>query len=376
MHINRYTILIALIPFLVDSHLLPSWVSYLIVIALALMTIRNYEPFQHNGLVCGYILVIVTSVFRLQQYSVDMVKDVGLMAIGILPFLAQNNLKVEARGLNLLLMAGFMLLMGEHFLSFTLSIKTFISSNFELEFGAYTYTLGLFALYWMVRDYKRWALLNLVLMFFGGKRIAMVAGIICILIAFYYRYKEKEVNLVWKLFISACCVLYLYITWRFASGQYNDIILEYTEKSADAFALGRQQLFSAVYEITPDPNLWGVGPGNTCDYLQETVGLKRMHNDILKVYSENGIFISIGFLWFLLRRLNYKQLPLLIFILFIFCTTNTLIYVYMIFMYVLFLDADQYIYIGKMSGETNMYIRMMQDKEKIRLRKHAKVGYK
>ena len=265
MHINRYTILIALIPFLVDSHLLPSWASYLIVIALALMTIRNYEPFQHNGLVCGYILVIVTSVFRLQQYSVDMVKDVGLMAIGILPFLAKNNLRVEARGLNLLLMAGFMLLMGEHFLSFTLSIKTFISSNFELEFGAYTYTLGLFALYWMVRDYKRWALLNLVLMFFGGKRIAMVAGIICILIAFYYRSKDKEVTLLWKLFISACCVLYLYITWRFASGAYNDIILEYTEKSADAFALGRQQLFSAVYEITPDPNLWGVGPGNTCE---------------------------------------------------------------------------------------------------------------
>ena len=94
-----------------------------------------------------------------------------------------------------------------------------------------------------------------------------------------------------------------------------------------------------------------------------------MHNDILKVYSENGFFIFLGFLWFMLRRLNYKQLPLLIFILFVFCTTNTFIYVYMIFMYVLFLEADQYIYIGEMSGETNMYIRMLQDKEKVKLRR-------
>ena len=376
MHINRYTILIALIPFLVDSHLVPSWASYLVVIALALMTIRNYEPFQHNGLVCGYILVIVTSVFRLQQYSFDMVKDVGLMAIGILPFLAKNNLRVEARGLNLLFMAGFMFLVGTRFLSFNLSIRTFIVSHFGIEMGAYTYTLGLFAVYWMVRDYKRWALLNLVLMFLGGKRIAMAAGIICMLIAFYYRYKEGEVRKLWKLLIAAGCVLYLYISWRFARGAYNDIILEYTEKSADAFALGRQQLFRAVYNIMPDPNLWGVGPGNTCDYLQNTVGLKRMHNDILKVYSENGIFISIGFLLFLLRKLNYKKLPLLIFIMFVYCTTNTFIYVYMIFMYVLFLEADQYIYIGEMSGETNMYIRMMQDKEKIRLRKHANVDSK
>ena len=41
----------------------------------------------------------------------------------------------------------------------------------------------------------------------------------------------------------------------------------------------------------------------------------------------------------------------------------------MIFMYVLFLEADQYIYIGEMSGETNMYIRMLQDKEKVKLRR-------
>lgn len=371
MAINIYTLLIALIPFLVDSHLLPSMSSYIPVLLIALLANQKFGIKKNDGFVQAMFLLVVTGMMRLTQYSVPLIKDIGLMGIGIVPFVFNSAFKVEARTLNRWFLYGYLFTVGANIFNFSFSISNFINSSFGLELGAYTYTLGLFAIYWAQKGKFSWTAINCLFVIVGGKRIAMATILICIIVAFLLRKKKGEAGIVWKLSLFSLVVFYLYLTFNFASHVYDEFILKYTDKSADAFTLGRQQLYSGIIRMIPNPNYWGIGPGNTVEPLNESVGLPRMHNDFLKIYAENGLFVFCAFFFFLLRKIKYKQIPTLLFIFAVFTSTNTLIYVYMLFMYCLFLNPDKYLYDERKdvderdsSARLNRELKQIKDNER------------
>lgn len=347
MKINKYTILIALIPFLVDFPGIPAWSTYPVVILFATLTIKRAEIDYNNVFAVAMLLLVVTGLFRIEQYNINLFKDLGLMAIGISPFVLKNEFKVEARSLNVLILIGFVISIYRSIFNFTFSLHNFINSTFGIERGASTYVLGLFSIYWMMNKNLKWSIINFCFMFLGGKRIAMASIGICLLAAVYFRSKEDEAKLLWKIVLAFGVLAWLKLSDLYVKGEFNKQILEYTEKSADAFFMGRQHLWTAAYSIMPDPNYWGVGPGGTIDICKSLVGIPRIHNDFLKIYIENGLIIGVAWLYILLRKLKARQIPTLLFIFALFTTSNTMIYVYMLFMFCMFLYPDKYFYIAK-----------------------------
>ena len=365
MRINIFTILIALIPFLVDVRGVPSMASYPIVVLIALFSLTKFKLNKENSFAMAVLLLVCTSLFRWNQFTPRFFKDIGLMAIGISPFIFKNHFRVEAKSLNILIIIGFLFAVSSDLIYFKFSINNFINSTFGIEKGASTYTLGLFSIFWMKNKKWKWALTNVFIMFLGGKRIAMVGIIFCLVLSFYLWNKKGKAYFLWKIGLFAIVIWYMKFSYDFAHGTFNDIIFKYTGKSADAFAMGRQQLFSAAFEFISFPNLWGEGPGNLYTYLGNLFGIPHVHNDFLKIYADNGLIIGLVWLWTWLRKIRYEQIATIFFIFALFCTTNCLIYVYMLFMFCFFLESDKYMYIGKILLPENMHMKRVKDDMKI-----------
>lgn len=340
---KNITILVFLVPFLVSLPFTPSWTSYPVVILIALLCKTRISLKEQNGLVMAITLILVTSIFRQSQYSVNMLKDLGLMAIGIMPFLFKSQFTINASHLNWMLIGGFFVSAGANLAGFRMDTEAFIESTFGIELGALCYTFSLLAIFWLQKGGKTWFLINCILAILCGKRIAFVSIMACALIHLFFRKKNGEVPIWVKILIMGFAVAYLFFTYYFTYGYFDDIIFETTGKSADAFTMGRQQLYHIAFSMIELPNIWGIGPGNTVETIKTLFGVGgRMHNDYLKIFTENGLILYFGFFIVLLRKMEYKQLPTLCFILAIFLTTNTLIYVYMLFLYGVFLDSDKY----------------------------------
>ena len=362
MKINRFTILIALIPFLVDVRGVPAWASYPVVILIAFLCLMGPELNKRNSFAMAVLMLILTALFRWEQFSPRLFKDIGLMAMGVSPFIFKNHFRVEAKSLNLLMIIGFYITISSDIVNYKLSVENFINSTFGIERGAFTYSLGLFSLYWMKHGNLKWAAINFFLMLLGGKRVAMVGAAVCILLSFLLWKKKGETPVLVKIGLAAAAILYLKFSYDFATGVYDDIILAYTEKSADAFAMGRQQLYSKAFEFITFPNIWGEGPGNLYTFLEMKLNMGPVHNDFLKIYVDDGVILGLVWLWIWLSKLKYDQLPTVVFMFALFCTTNTLIYVYMLFMFCLFLDSEKYIYIGEILVPENMHMKKVREK--------------
>ena len=374
MKVNKYLILLALIPFLVDFRMTPSWSCYPLVILIGIMGRTKLGVKNMEGLIQALFLIVVTGIFRYEQYSIPLVKDLGLIAIGIMPFLFNVSFKVNIRHFNVLLIIGFLLAVWSSLFNFQLSWDNFINSAFGVERGAFTYTFGLAALYWCRRKEYRWTAINVFFMLIGGKRIAMVAIVICVVVDYYLHRKKGNAPIWVKFSIFGGVVLFLYITFQYTHHVYDIFILSHTGKSADAFMMGRQQLYEVIVSMIPKPNYWGVGPGNTLDTLREALGQPRMHNDFLKIYAENGVILFCLFFYLVLRKLKWEQVPTLLFIFALYTTTNTMIYIYMIFMYGLFLRPEDYFYNVK---EWRKIVRRTQlEKELLKIEENERHYYR
>lgn len=365
---KNITTSVFLVPFLVSLPLTPSWTSYPIVLLIALLCRTRISLKEQNGLVIAIMLLLVTSIFRPSQYSVNMAKDLGLMIIGIMPFLFKSQFEINASRLNWLLIGGFFISAGANIAGYRMDTDAFIESTFGIELGALCYTFSLLALYWLKKGGRIWFIINCLLAILCGKRIAFASIVVCALIHIIFRKKEGEVPIWLKILIMGVTIIVLLFTYFFTYGYLDDVIFDTTGKSADAFTMGRQQLYSIAFSMIELPNLWGIGPGNTVETIKNLYGVGgRMHNDFLKIFTENGIILYLVFFYILIRKLKYKQLPTLCLIMSLFLTTNTLIYVYMLFLYVIFLDSDKYII---SSNSRNKWINPYDIVDRMSLKNH------
>lgn len=337
--------LVFLVPFLVSFSFTPSWTSYPIVLLIGFMCKTEFSFRGQNGLVGAILFILLSSIFRYNQYSINMLKDLGLMSIGIMPFLLNSQFYVDIKRLNIWLFYGFFIAAGASLAGFRFDSEAFINSSFGIELGALCYTYSLLAIYWFQKGEKSWFILNCILTVLSGKRIAFVSVIACVIIHSFFRNKDGVISSWLKFLIILFAVVYLFFTFFFTYGFLDDYIYDLTGKSADSFTMGRQQLYAITFSMLDLPNLWGLGPGNTVETIKTLYGVGgRMHNDYLKIFAENGAILYPVFFFILLRKLEYKQLPTMCFILAVFLTTNTFIYVYMLFLYGVFLDSDKYFY--------------------------------
>lgn len=342
---NRlYIILLGLIPFLVDFSGIPAWSCYPIIILIGLLAKSRINLKEWEGFTSAVLLLVVCGLVRTNQYSLNLFKDIGLMMIGIFPFVLNARFRVDVNYFNVLVIVGFILSAGSALFGFHMSMENFLNSEFGVEKGAAPYTLGLLAIYWAQKGNFKWTVIDIFFMVLGGKRIALIAVVVGILIALVFRKKHGRIPLIFRIALFGIAGGYVVLSFLFVIGLFDDWFLEYTQRSANAFTMGRQALYQLVFYMIPKVNLWGIGPGNTVETLTNYFAIPRMHNDFLKIYAEDGLILFVFFFFFFLRKVSYQQLPTVILIFFFFATTNTLIYTYMLFMYCLFLNPDKYLY--------------------------------
>lgn len=344
MNNKIYVILIGLIPFLVDFTGIPSWSCYPLIILIGILGKSRINLKEWDGFTAAVFILTFVGLFRMNQYSLNLFKDLGLMLIGIFPFILNAKFRVDVNYFNVLVILGFLLSAGSALFGFHMSIENFLDSSFGVEKGAAPYTLGLLVIYWAQKRNYIWVAVDIFFMILGGKRIALVAVAAGILIWFLFRNRHGKTPVLFRIGLFGIAAGYVALSFLFVTGVFDDWFLEYTQRSANSFTMGRQMLYQVVFSITPHLNLWGIGPGNTVEALTNYLEIPRMHNDFLKIYSEDGIILFVVFFFMFLRKMSYQQLPTVVLIYFFFATTNTLIYTYMLFMYCLFLNPDKYLY--------------------------------
>ncbi|MCD8287292.1 MAG: hypothetical protein LUC18_00400, partial [Porphyromonadaceae bacterium] len=320
------------------------YVHYLCLVLISVMTFTKLELKSEITYVNALLVIILTSFLRVNQWTILMAKDLGLMLVGILPFLCNANFKFNISIFNKFLWILFVIAAGSRLFSLNFSINAFLSSNTGIELGSFAYTFAFLAVYWVGKS-SRNVYLNILFSVIAGKRIVTLSILVCVLIAFFCKGKEtKYVNKYIKIGLFALVVVYIVLSYMFAYGLFDSFILSTFDRSANQLTMGRQRLFLATFSHISIPEFWGIGAGNSIDIIHAATNDMRMHNDFLKIYAENGLFVFIAFFYVLFRKLRYSQLPYITTMFALFMTTNTMIYAIEIFLFGLFFNADKYFY--------------------------------
>lgn len=328
------------LPFLLVELHIPhaTYLSYLIIILFTLVYGSKIQISNYPGIVSAYIILIITSLFRIDQYSIFMLLDVGLLIVGCLPFLFCSRFKVNAKTLNIVLIILFFLSYGNSLFSVHVDTESLMNSDIGLESMYLSFVIPLFAVYWYEKKQKKLCLINFFLGIVAGKRIVMLATILALLLMKFFRDKEKKQSIVLLTLELSAIILSILVVIAFVEGYFDGIIYEWTGLPADHFTMGRKTLYSFVIGGQDNFTMWGIGMGNTKELLM----MGRLHNDILRIYVENGALVFFVFFFVMLKNVELRDLPYYLYILIVFLTDNTLIYAPIQVIYILFISRRKH----------------------------------
>lgn len=257
----------------------------------------------------------------------------------------EKNLKYVTIAVLVNYLITFLVFFYNNGLSGVLNFK-YLNANFidhGLEAHEVMFSMGVILLYLLsslknkIKKQNFLAILFLIVFsYFGLKRIIFIAICVCILLNFSQKFfdnKTRYINVIRRVGIIFIIVYLLS----------SSIFLDYTSNILNMIginSMGRLRLYSYFQDIfSISPFYLGRGIRFTEFYLQNDSYLRyfgAIHNDILRLYIENGMCIFIYFIYvyfykFIKRINNYRiddkyTLQVLIIILFMFlcCATDNL----------------------------------------------------
>lgn len=314
--------------------------SYLVYMSVLLFTLlygKKLNFHKQPNLVYAYLLIIITSVFRIGQYTNYMFNEIVLLGLGIIPFLFKANIaNINIVTLNILCCLSMFLSTLGNISNINISLASILNSDIGTEGNIMPFIIPFFALYSLIQKKYKLLFLNIIMTIIGGKRIAFLGLIIAMIMYYYNRNKsKKEVSMIIKFSLISICIFYIYFIYSFCSGNFDSIIYEYTGLSSNALTVGRFDIYNQFFERKDVNYIYGLGQG-AITHMLEGNSNNRFHNDLLKILGENGFFIFIIFLTIMVSKMKYKLLPYYSYLLVIFLTDNTLIYVPVTFIFCFF----------------------------------------
>lgn len=211
------------------------------------------------------------------------------------------------------------------------------------------FPLGLIFLYFVFSGKVFYSIISLLLTIVGSKRITFL-GIAVSLVLYFLLKKTRFPVYRYKNSISLLLVIVNFIVVnviiQFTQGGYDELIFRYTGLSADAFTMGRQQLYEYVLKSLDNYSWLGAGLGKTASLAGEldSVDIYRsggqfanLHSDVLKHFLEFGS-VLFSFWIFLVYRFNTKSVEMFtatIYINVLWMTDNVIIYFDLMFIYYL-----------------------------------------
>ena len=130
------------------------------------------------------------------------------------------------------------------------------------------------------------------------------------------------------------------MSYLFVTGYFDDIIGEITGLSVNQVTMGRQGLYSGAMDVKSQNIvsivMYGIGLGNISTFINSDGEL--LHNDVLRIFIENGLLVFSLFFLCLYKKLDLKEKGVIIVLNVLFLTDNTFFYPPVIFTLFLMLD--------------------------------------
>lgn len=211
------------------------------------------------------------------------------------------------------------------------------SSPFE---GSFSFLFGLLAPFALLEKRYRLFILCSLMTVLSLKRIAVLAVIVA---STFILLGEKRARLILNpvVMIAINCLLLLLVL-LYGYGTFDYFITQWTGQSANEFGQGRKALLSLpAIEIFSHPEqffLFGQGPGSTYILANKAIGsyttAQRLHSDVLKIFYEYGLVFFSIFIGLMYSAKKFSTRIAFVFMNVIFLSDNTLIYAFMIFLFI------------------------------------------
>lgn len=315
------------------------YISYFLVLLLFFiripsLTLHNcWQPYTQSML-----LLVVFSIPWVLLIDVDTMRDSGLILLGISCFLNAKPLSCNVKAINvIMLMATCYGIFKTG--SLNLTAENYLHSDIGYESSMLSFIYPFFSIYWAIKKNKVWVLIDLAFGLVSGKRIAFLATLVGIIyVCFLLRGISRRKIQILRLILISMNIAYLLVTFLIISDFFSNFIDDITGMPINQFTMGRYELYNTAINrsnILEGANfIWGIGNGNVLPLLEGA----RLHNDVLKIFIENGLVVFVLFFVILYQKKWYFAWSFIFVQNVLFFTDNTLIYVPVIFATCLFID--------------------------------------
>lgn len=209
-------------------------------------------------------------------------------------------------------------------------------SPFESTFG---FLFGVLAPFALINKQYRLFFLSLLMSMLCLKRIAVLGALVAAVFILLGEKRGKWIlNPVVMIPINIALVGLLL---GYGYGTFDYWIYEITGQSANQFGMGRQELLALpAREIFSHPELFiigGMGPGSSYDLARlsfASLGKVNLHSDLVKLVYEYGFVFFMIFIGLMYSAKKYFTRVGFIFLNVLFLTDNTLIYYFMLFIFI------------------------------------------
>ncbi len=295
---------------------------------------------RHN---LPFLFLLIVSLPTAFVYDINAAKKLIFIAVYSSVFLFIDFSRVR---LNLHLFSGILvfllfyqiLVFGSKYGSGLSLEYSFIESRSSYE-STLAFPLAVIGIYYFLT--QKWALafFHFIIVVLALKRIAIIAFILIVFIWII----PKSIRRVFlnPYVVTVSVGLLTWFSIAFAYGQFDRLIINLFDKSANELSQGRQelwyQLLQGVHFSFQDFILYGEGIGQSITALQLKWGLKSVltHNDILSIFVELGLLAMMVFVFLINNQRSLEERGVALFITILFLTDNVLIYQHVMLAYLL-----------------------------------------
>lgn len=285
-----------------------------------------------------FLAFIVAGVVLIPLANTEGVKDLFFTFAGI-------SIALLARVPRLKLWTLFQLLFGGAVIYFAIGGKfsgemafdiAKSESPFESTFG---FLFGVLAPFALINKQYRLFFLSLLMSMLCLKRIAVLGALVAA--AFILLGEKRGRWILNPVVMIPINVVLVALLLGYGYGSFDYWIYEITGQSANQFGMGRRELLALpATEIFAHPELFivsGMGPGSSYDLAKlsfGSLGKVNLHSDLVKLVYEYGLLFFMVFIGLMYSAKNYFTRVGFIFLNVLFLTDNTLIYYFMLFIFI------------------------------------------
>jgi len=287
---------------------------------------EGFLKFRVPNYAYALISFVIISLFYMPFIGISVLKEPLLVFSCLFPFLLIKDLSFRVNKVFFITIAFF-------FIANITRLEGFfeiggVEDNFSFVFG-------LFAVYYSVKkDYKK-AFICVLLVVITLKRIALLGVFASVFFIFSPTIIKRFLH---PLIFVILNLLGLLVSVLFVVGFFDEFIVSFFGVHPAVLSSGRYALQQLVgeelfYNFTSFIAT-GTGPGGAVLLSSISFGQEvLLHNDVMKICIEFGLFYFLLFFFLFYHGLNYEQKVLAVYLNITFFTDNTLIYAGVLFFY-------------------------------------------